>query len=99
MKNRIFNNCRVVEVEEVAMYARRIKCRNQRWDLVFRPSKYLSRPDGLDGGYYQYLNCKSFSRSRFVRDNSITRHLLASLGARGGYLNCQANLDRTSNSF
>lgn len=89
----------MVEVEEVAMYARRIKCRNQRWDLVFRPSKYLSRPDGLDGGYYQYLNCKSFSRSRFVRDNSITRHLLASLGARGGYLNCQANLDRTSNSF
>uniref|UniRef100_A0A9I9DTQ0 AAA+ ATPase domain-containing protein n=1 Tax=Cucumis melo TaxID=3656 RepID=A0A9I9DTQ0_CUCME len=81
------------------MYARRIKCRNQRWDLVFRPSKYLSRPDGLDGGYYQYLNCKSFSRSRFIRDNSITRHLLASLGARGGYLTCQANLDRTSISF
>ncbi|XP_038898050.1 uncharacterized protein LOC120085874 isoform X2 [Benincasa hispida] len=81
------------------MYARRIKCRNQRWDLVFRPSKYLSRPGGLDGGYHQYLNCKSFSRSRFVRDNSITRHLLASLGAGGSYLNCQANLDRTSNSF
>ncbi|XP_022147527.1 uncharacterized protein LOC111016414 isoform X2 [Momordica charantia] len=78
------------------MYARRIKCRNQRWDLVFGPSKYLSRPDS---GNYQYLNCKSFSRSRFIDDNSISRHLLASLGARGDYFNCHASLDGASNSF
>ncbi|XP_023004444.1 uncharacterized protein LOC111497752 isoform X1 [Cucurbita maxima] len=81
------------------MYARRIKCRNQRWDLVFQPSKYLSRPDGRDSVYCQYLNCKSFSRSRFERDNSITRRLLPSLGTRGDYLNCHASLEHASNSF
>lgn len=66
---------------------------------MFQPSKYLSRPDGRDSVYCQYLNCKSFSRSRFVRDNSIARRLLPSLGTRGDYLNCHASLEQASNSF
>lgn len=65
------------------MYARRIKCRNQRWGLAFQPSKDLSRPNCVERASSQSLSHTPLARSHSSHNSLIRRHLLDSITPRG----------------
>ncbi|KAE8022974.1 hypothetical protein FH972_008733 [Carpinus fangiana] len=65
------------------MYARRIKCRNQRWGLAFQSSKYLSRPNCVEHASSQSLSRTPIARGHSSHNSLIRRHLLDSITPRG----------------
>lgn len=65
------------------MYARRIKCRNQRWGLAFQSSKYLSRPNCVEHASSQSLSRTPIARGHYSHNSLIRRHLLDSITPRG----------------
>ncbi|KAK9274576.1 hypothetical protein L1049_021825 [Liquidambar formosana] len=69
------------------MYAKRLKCRNQKWDNLFQPSKYLIRSN-----YRDYHCCRSSDHTSITgnypsRGSLIRRYLLDSLSSRPGLNN------------
>lgn len=60
------------------MYARRIKCRCQRWQLSFQPLKNLSRANWVEHASSHSLSHTPVSRSHSSHNNLIRRHLLDS---------------------
>lgn len=68
----------------IAMYARRLKCKSQRWGSVFQPSKNSFGQDRLT----DRACSQSFSRASALRNHSkdgslIRRYFLGSIPSRG----------------
>lgn len=65
------------------MYARRIKCRHQRWGFVFRPPKDWNWANCREHAYTLSLSHTSLTRSHSSHNSLIKRHLLDSVTSRG----------------
>lgn len=68
----------------IAMYARRLKCKSQRWGSVFQPSKYSFGQDGLtDRACLQSFGHASALRNHSKDGSLIRRYFLGSIPLRG----------------
>lgn len=66
------------------MYARRLlKNRNQKWELVYQPSKYYVTPKHSDCTYSWYLCSRGFAAGCLFRDNLIGRYFSDSVLTQG----------------
>ncbi|KAG6713643.1 hypothetical protein I3842_05G163600 [Carya illinoinensis] len=65
------------------MYARRIKCRHQRWGFVFWPPKDWNWANCREHAYTLSLSHTSLTRSHSSHNSLIKRHLLDSVTSRG----------------
>lgn len=67
------------------MYLRRIQCRDQRWGVVFQPSKYFIRPRSYAHAYFQSQSPKTTVEENVSHDSIIRGRLLGSFLSRCAY--------------
>lgn len=77
------------------MYSRRLNCRNQKWDNLFQPLKYLVRPNYRDYRCSQSSDCISITGSYPSQVNLIRRYVLGSLVSQVAVGNSKTRLYRT----